>query len=162
MNLFERLKADLLHARRGGPELAATAGSLRVLVGEAEGLQKSARRQRTGPLDDAEMLALIQKSVVGLDEAISQAQSLGRDTTAARAERTLLGAYLPAVLTPAELDQVIQEVLRGQPDARLGDVMRELQARHRGQFDGTTARLRIQELLSARAGVAAAGVTPDV
>ncbi|WP_407571777.1 GatB/YqeY domain-containing protein [Deinococcus altitudinis] len=156
MNLFERLKTDLLYARRGGAETAAAAGSLRVLVGEAEGLQKSARRQRTGPLDDAETLSLIQKTVVGLDEAISQATSLGRDTTAARTERALLAAYLPAAMTAAELDQAIQEVLRQQPGAKLGDVMRVLQAEHRGRYDGNTARLRAQALLG-DAGVASVG-----
>jgi len=153
MNLFERLKTDLLHARRGGAETAAAAGSLRVLVGEAEGLQKSARRQRIGPLDDAETLSLIRKTVVGLDEATSQATSLGRDTTAAWAERALLAAYLPAAMTATELDQAILEVLRRQPGAKLGDVMRVLQAEHRGRYDGNTARLRAQALLG-DAGVA--------
>lgn len=154
MSLFERLKTDLLRARRGGAESAAAAGSLRVLVGEAEGLQKSARRQQTGPLDDAETLSLIQKSVVGLDEAISQAASLGRGTTAAEAERALLTAYLPLAMTAGELDTVIQEVLRRQPGAKLGDVMRVLQAEHRGRYDGNVARLRAQALLSdAGAGI---------
>ena len=159
MNLFERLKTDLLHARRGGAEYAAAAGSLRVLVGEAEGLQKSARRQRTGPLDDAETLGLIQKTVVGLDEAISQAQSLGRDTAAARTERSLLAAYLPEAMTDAELDKVITETLRRQPGTRLGDVMHVLQTEHRGRYDGNNAWIRAQELLSARVGLVDAGLT---
>jgi len=148
MSLFERVKSDLLQARRGGPDAAAAAGSLRVLVGEAVGMQKSARRQRTGPLDDAETLSLIQRSVVGLNEAIAQATSLGRDTSAAVAERALLAAYLPVTLTDGELDSVIREVLRRQPDARLGDVMRVLQADHRGQYDGNVARIRAQALLA--------------
>ena len=160
MSLFERLKTDLLHARRGGPEWSAAAGSLRVLVGEAEGVQKSARRQRTGPLDDAETLSLIQKTVVGLDEATLQAQSLGRDTATARAERSLLAAYLPEAMTDAELDQLIMETLRRQPEARLGDVMRLLQTEHRGRYDGNSARIRAQALLSTGAGLADAGLTP--
>ena len=147
MSLFERLKTDLLHARRGGADSAAAAGSLRVLVGEAEGLGKSARRQRLGPLDDAEMYSLIQKTVAGLDEAISQATSLGRNTGAAQVERSLLSSYLPAAMTAEELDQAILEALRRQPEARLGDVMRALQAEHRGRYDGNAVRFRVQELL---------------
>ncbi|MGY2895915.1 hypothetical protein [Deinococcus sp. UYEF24] len=47
-----------------------------------------------------------------------------------------------------ELDQAISEVLRRQPDARIEDVMRVLQAEYRGRYDGTAARLSAQALLA--------------
>jgi len=86
--------------------------------------------------------------VASLDASLEQARKLGRDRSAMETQRELFGRYLPALLTSGELDRAIDEILTLDPQARLGDVMRELQGRYARRYDGQDARVRIQKRLA--------------
>lgn len=153
MTLFERLRTDLLHARKTGN--TPTAEALRFVVGEGERLAKSGTRDKKfsgQPLTEAETVKLLQATVLNLDSVIGQATKLGRDTGDQIRQREVFQGYLPRMLTERELHEAIDEVfLQLEGPGRtlaLGDAMRELAVRYQGRYDGTLARTYIQSRLA--------------
>ncbi len=99
---------------------------------------------------------VLQKMLKQRRESIDQFQAAGRADLAdkERAEAVIIEAYLPASLTGAEIDAVIDEVLAaaGTPDPKqfgrlTGQVMAQLKATGR-PFDGKSVNDRIRSRLS--------------
>ena len=67
-----------------------------------------------------------------------------------RAEITVLQAYLPAMLEGVQLEAAVREAIAdaGATSKKdIGAVMKQMQARHAGRFDGRSANQLIQTLL---------------
>ena len=132
MALKERITEDMKTAMRAGEkERLAT---VRLLLAAIK--QREVDERIT--LDDAQVLAVIEKMIKQRREAITQFESGGRSDLVAKesAEIGVLQGYLPTQLTPAEIDTLIAEApTRAALQARLGE--------HERQMTNTTLRWRL-------------------
>ena len=104
-------------------------------------------------LDDAQVLAVIDKMVKQRRESITQFQAGGRADLVAKeeAELALLNAYLPTRLGDTELDALISETIAATGAASIkdmGKVMAAIKARAAGRADMGAVGARIKARLS--------------
>lgn len=114
---------------------------------EAE--QVEARSQ----LDDAEVLAIVQKLVKQRQDSIEEAEKAGREDIVAseREELPFLEAYLPRQLTREEIEAEARAAIEaaGASGMRdMGKVMGPLMERLKGQADGKLVSQVVRELLA--------------
>ena len=103
-------------------------------------------------LDDAEVLAVIEKMIKQRREAIGQFESGGRSDLVAKetAEIGVLQAYLPAQLTAAEIDGLIAEAIAATGAASIkdmGKVMGFVKGKAQGRADMGALSARIKQKL---------------
>ena len=105
-------------------------------------------------LDDAQVLSVLDKMVKQRRESITQFEAGGRADLVANenAELTLLSAYLPAQLSAAELDAMINEAIAASGATSIkdmGKVMAAIKAKAAGRADMGAVGARIKARLSA-------------
>jgi uncharacterized protein YqeY len=105
-------------------------------------------------LDDDEIMQVLTKQVKRREEAAEAFRTAGRADRADRelAERDVLAAYLPAALTPEELQSIVDEVLSAggfSGMAAMGPAMKAVTARVAGRADGKTVSTLVRERLAA-------------
>ena len=105
-------------------------------------------------LDDAAVLAVLEKMVKQRKDSITQYEGAGRDDLAAveKAEMAIIQAYLPAQLSQAEIDAAIQtaiaEANAGNGPAAMGRVMGVLKPKLAGKADMGLVSQRLQAALA--------------
>ncbi|MCZ8064189.1 GatB/YqeY domain-containing protein [Silanimonas sp.] len=106
-------------------------------------------------LDDAAVLAVLEKMVKQRKDSITQYESAGRDDLAAveKAEMAIIQAYLPAQLSEAEIDAAIQAAIAdanaGTGPAAMGKVMGVLKPKLAGKADMGLVSQRLKAVLAA-------------
>ena len=146
MALKERITDDMKTAMRAGEkERLAT---VRLLLAAIK--QREVDERIT--LDDAQVLAVIEKMIKQRREAIAQFESGGRSDLVAKetAEIGVLQAYLPAQLTAAEIDGLIAEAITATGAASLkdmGKVMGFVKGKAQGRADMGALSARIKQKL---------------
>ncbi|HEV3182726.1 MAG TPA: GatB/YqeY domain-containing protein [Steroidobacteraceae bacterium] len=146
MALRERVTEDMKTAMRAGEkERLAT---VRLLLAAIQ--QREVDERIT--LDDGQVLAVIEKMIKQRREAISQFESGGRSDLVAKenAEIGVLQAYLPAQLTPAEIDALIAEAIAATGAASIkdmGKVMGFVKPKAQGRTDMGALSARIKQKL---------------
>jgi hypothetical protein len=146
--LKERITEDMKTAMRAAEK--ERLGTIRML--QAAIKQREVDERIT--LDDAQVLAVIEKMVKQRKESIVQFEQGGRADLAAkeRAEIELLVAYLPAQLSDAEVDALIREAIASTGAASIkdmGKVMGVVKARAAGRADMGAVSARIKAALGA-------------
>ena len=103
MSLKDRITEDMKAAMRAKD--AERLGTIRMITAAIK--QREVDERIT--LDDAQVLAVVEKMIKMRKESIAQFQSGGREDLAAKEakEIELLQVYMPAQLSEAELDQLI-------------------------------------------------------
>lgn len=111
-----------------------------------------ARGQGKGPLEDAEVLALLQKMVKQREESLGIYEKAGREDLAVveREEIAILSEFLPKGLTDAEVDAAIKAAIEktgasGGKD--MGKVIAALKAEYPGRIDFGKASSRVKAAL---------------
>ena len=143
-----RIQDDMKAAMRAKD--SARLGTIRMLMAAIKQREVDERIE----LDDAAVIAVIDKMIKQRRDAITQFKTGGRDDLAANeaAEISALEPYLPARLSGDELDAevraVIAEVGAAGPQD-LGRVMGPLKARLAGRADMGQASARAKALLAA-------------
>ncbi len=104
-------------------------------------------------LDDAQVLAVLDKMVKQRRESITQFQSAGRDdlVAAEQAELGVIQEYLPQALSEEEVESLIKEALAESGASGVGDmgkVMAVLKPKMQGRADMSMVSLRVKSLLS--------------
>ena len=146
MALKDRVTEDMKTAMRAGDkERLAT---IRLLLAAIK--QREVDERIT--LDDDQVLAVIDKMMKQRREAITQFESGGRGDLVAKenAEIGVLQGYLPAQLTPAELDALISEAITATGAASIkdmGKVMGFLKPKAQGRTDMGALSARIRQKL---------------
>ena len=146
MALKERITEDMKTAMRAGEkERLAT---VRLLLAAIK--QREVDERVT--LDDAQVLAVIEKMIKQRREAITQFEVGGRSDLVAKetAEIGVLQAYLPAQLTAAEIDGLIAEAITATGAASLkdmGKVMGFVKGKAQGRADMGALSARIKQKL---------------
>jgi len=130
MAIVEQIKTDLQGAMRAGEKQRV--GALRLVLSE---LQKAAKE------GDDDELAVLRRERKRRLEAATQFRDGGRGELAAgeEAEAELIGSYLPAELSDAELQEIVTQAVResGAESAKdMGTAMRTAMAAVDGRADG--------------------------
>jgi uncharacterized protein len=104
-------------------------------------------------LDDGQVLAVIEKMIKQRRESITQFESGGRSDLAAKesAEIGVLQGYLPAQLTPSEVDALIAEAIAATGAASvkdMGKVMGFVKPKAQGRTDMGALSARIKQKLN--------------
>ncbi len=148
MSIKQQLENDIKEAMRAKDELRKRA--LRSALSSI----RLAEVEKGGELDDAGVMAVLQKEIKSRHETIADAERAGRaDMLAeAQAEIKVLESYLPQPFSPEELEQLarqaIQEVGATSPK-EMGQVMKVLMPQLQGRASGAEASQVVRRLLGA-------------
>jgi uncharacterized protein YqeY len=148
MSLRERLQEDMKTAMRAAQkERLAT---IRLILAAVK--QREVDERIT--LDDSQVIAALEKMGKQRRESIAQFESGGRSDLVAKetAELAIITAYLPAQLSDAELDALIQAAIEQTGAATvkdMGRVMSLIKSQAQGRADMAAVGARIKARLSA-------------
>ena len=147
MALKDRVTEDMKTAMRAGDK--ARLAAVRLLLAAIK--QREVDERVT--LDDGQVLAVIEKMIKQRREAITQFESGGRSDLAAKenAEIGVLQGYLPAQLTPSEVDALIAEAIAATGAASvkdMGKVMGFVKPKAQGRTDMGALSARIKQKLN--------------
>lgn len=146
MTLKERINEDMKAAMRAGEK--DRLGVIRML--QAAIKQREVDERIT--LDDAQVLAVLEKMLKQRKESIAQYESGGRADLVAKeaAEIAVLQTYMPAPLSDAELDAIITAAITESGAASIkdmGKVMGRVKAQAAGRADMGAVGARIKARL---------------
>ena len=148
MTLKERITEDMKAAMRASDkERLSTIRMLQAAIKQREVDERIT-------LDDAQVVAVLEKMVKQRKESVVQFEQGGRADLAdkEKAEIALLTAYLPAQLSEAEVDALIREAIAATGAASvkdMGKVMGIVKAKAAGRADMGAVSARIKAALSA-------------
>jgi uncharacterized protein YqeY len=147
VSLKARIQQDTHAAMRSGDKLRV--GALRMALA---GIKQREVDSRT-TLDDAGVVAVLEKMIKQGRDALEQFKSGGREDLVAKetAEIALLEQYLPARMSDAELDALIAEVIAAtgaQSPKDMGKVMAALKSKAAGRVDMGVVNARVRAALS--------------
>ena len=148
MDLKARIQEDMKSAMRAGEK--DKLATIRMITAAIKQREVDERIQ----LDDAQVLAVLDKMQKQRRESISQFKAGGRADLVAReeAELALLAGYMPAQLGEAELDALVSEAIAATGAASIkdmGKVMAVIKAKAAGRADMGAVGARIKARLSA-------------
>lgn len=148
MSLKARITDDMKAAMRGGdkPRLAV----IRLIQAAIKQREVDERIE----LNDAQVLAVLEKMVKQRRESITQFQAGNRQDLADQetAELAILTTYMPEPLADAELDALIEQALTDTGAASIrdmGKVMAQLKEKIAGRADMSAVSAKIKARLSA-------------
>jgi uncharacterized protein YqeY len=146
MALKERITEDMKSAMRAAEkERLAT---IRLILAAIK--QREVDERIT--LDDTQVLAVLEKMIKQRREAITQFEAGGRADLVAKesAEIVVLQGYLPAQMTPAEIDSLIGEAIAASGATSIkdmGKVMAAVKPKAQGRADMGAISARIKQKL---------------
>jgi uncharacterized protein YqeY len=113
---------------------------------------KQAEIDRRVTLDEASVLAILQKEIKTRKESLEEAQKASREDLAgaAQAEIDVLNAFLPKGLSTAELHALAQAAIAetgASAPADMGKVMKVMMAKVAGRAPGDQVSAAVRELL---------------
>jgi uncharacterized protein len=146
MALKERITEDMKTAMRAAEK--ERLGTVRLLLAAIK--QREVDERIT--LDDAQVLAVIEKMIKQRREAITQFETGGRSDLVAKesAEIGVLQGYLPTQLTATEIDALIAEAIAATGAASIkdmGKVMGLVRPKAQGRADMGALSARIKQKL---------------
>jgi uncharacterized protein YqeY len=147
MSLKERITEDMKAAMRAGQKERLS--TVRMILA---GVKQREVDERVS-LDDAQVLAVLEKMVKQRREAIAQFEAGGRADLVAKeqAEIVLLQQYLPAQLSTSEIESAIGKAIAATGAASLkdmGKVMAALKSELAGRADMGAVSARIKQMLA--------------
>lgn len=146
MSIKAQLETALKDAMRSGDELHK-----RVLRMALSAI-RLAEIDRAGVLDDAGVLAILQKEMKSYQETYEESHNAGRTDLAekAKSEMGVLKDFLPSQYSPEELESLVRQVIAevGATGAKeMGQVMKALIPRLQGRATGDQASQLVRKLL---------------
>jgi uncharacterized protein YqeY len=146
MALKERITEDMKSAMRAGDKQRL--GTIRLALAAIK--QREVDERIT--LDDPQVLSVLEKMLKQRREAITQFESGGRADLVAKetAEIGVLQGYLPAQMSPVELDALISEAITATGAASIkdmGKVMAAVKPKAQGRADMGAVSARIRQKL---------------
>jgi uncharacterized protein YqeY len=148
MSLKARIQEDMKAAMRSGDK--DRLGVIRMILA---GVKQREVDERI-VLEDAQVLALLEKMVKQRRDSIAQFRAGGRDDLVVKetAELAVVEGYLPAALSEPELEALITEAVAatGANSVKdMGKVMAAVKAKAAGRADMAAVSARIKQKLSA-------------
>lgn len=146
MSLKERITEDMKTAMRARD--SERLGTIRMITAAIK--QREVDERIT--LDDAQVLSVIEKMIKTRKESVAQFQTAGRADLVAKetSEIELLQGYLPAQLSEAEVDALIQQAIAESGASsikEMGKAMALLKQKAQGRTDMAAASARLKAKL---------------
>ncbi|WP_233839980.1 GatB/YqeY domain-containing protein [Dyella sp. 2HG41-7] len=146
MSLKETITEDMKTAMRGGEK--ARLGVIRLILAAIKQREVDERIV----LDDTQVIAVLEKMVKQRKDSVSQYAAAGREDLAdvERAEMAIIETYLPAKLSEAEVDAMIDAAIAesGASSARdMGKVVALVKTKTAGRADMGQVSARIKARL---------------
>lgn len=143
--MIEQVEADLKAARLERD--TERVGALSMLLAALKDAEKA-----QGSLDESGAIQVLTRERKRRVEAAESFREGGREADAAKeeAEAALIDGYLPAALSPEELQELITQAIAevGATEAKdLGAVMKVLTPRTQGRADGKAVSTAVREAL---------------
>jgi uncharacterized protein YqeY len=147
MSLKQRLQEDLKDALR------ARDGRRKAVIRMALAAIVNAEIEQRGELDDARVVAVLQKEARQRRDTIAELRQADRPDLLAgeEAELAILEAYLPSLLSREEIGEEARQVIAevgATGMGQMGLVMRQLMPKLKGRADGRLVNEVVRELLS--------------
>lgn len=147
MNTQKQIEKDFKDALRAGDEVRKS--TLRMVLSSI----KLVEVDKGNPLEEGEVLVILQKEIKSRRESIADAEKAGRSDLIAesKAEIDILEGYLPQALTQEEIETMAEEVIAKEGAASMqdmGKVMKELMPKVQGRADGGLVSQTVRKLLS--------------
>jgi hypothetical protein len=147
VTLKERINEDMKAAMRASDKERLST----IRMAQAAIKQREVDERTT--LDDAQVIAVIEKMVKQRRESVAQFEQGGRSDLAEKEEREIavLQGYLPEPLSESELDAIIREAIAESGASSMkdmGKVMAAVKARAAGRADMGAVSARIKAALS--------------
>ncbi|HEY6452253.1 MAG TPA: GatB/YqeY domain-containing protein [Steroidobacteraceae bacterium] len=147
MSLKQRVQDDMKAAMRSGEK--DRLGTVRLILAAIKQREIDERIM----LDDAQVIAVLEKMGKQRRESIAQFEAGGRSDLVAKehAELVVINAYMPAALSAAELDALIDAAIAETGAATIkdmGKVMGLIKSRAQGRADMAAVGSRIKARLS--------------
>lgn len=149
--MLDRLQSELKAAMlaKDGPRTQVLRMALAAYRNEAVARNLGPQ----GVLTEAEAIVVFKRLVKSREDSVEQYRKLGAPERAAseQAEIAVLKPFLPAMLEGGDLEAAVKTAIAesGASSRKdIGLVMKQLQARHAGAFDGKAANQIIQSLLN--------------
>lgn len=147
MGLKQQLTEDMKTAMRSGEKDRLAV--IRLMLAAIKQREVDERIE----LDDAQVLAVLEKMLKQRRDSVSQFEAAGREDLAAieRAEMAVIDTYLPAKLDDAELDALVASAIAqtGASSARdMGKVMAVVKEKAAGRADMAQVSARIKARLA--------------
>jgi uncharacterized protein YqeY len=147
MDTKKQIESDFKDALRAEDELRKR--TLRMALSSI----KLAEIDKGRPLEEGEVLIILQKEIKSRHESITDAGRADRKDLIAEneAEIDVLKGYLPQTLTQDEITELAQETIAevgATSPQEMGKVMKVLMPRVQGRADGSTVSQTVRQLLS--------------
>lgn len=147
MSFFERIQSDMYQAMKAGEKSRSTA--LRSALARL----KDQKIEKRSDLTEAEEIKILQTLVKQRRESITAYEKGGRDDLVQQEsfEISVYEKYLPQMMTPEEIKQLVQAIVRETGAGGLSDIGRVMplvMQRGAGRIDGKTAQQLVREALS--------------
>ena len=147
--LADQLRTDLTAAMKRRDDVATSA--LRMALAAMQAASVAGKEAKE--LSDDDVLKVLAKEVKRREEAAEAFRSADRPDRADReqAEREVLAAYLPAALSPEEVEAIVTEVLAEggfSGMGAMGPAMKAVTAKIGGRADGKTVSAIVRERLA--------------
>jgi uncharacterized protein len=147
METKQTLETALRDAMRANNEVAKR--TLRMVISSI----KLAEIEKSGPLDEAGLMSILQKEIKSRRESISEAEKANRPdlVESSQAEITVLDAFLPKQLSEEELTEIVKTVIQetnASAPTDMGKVMKALMPRLQGKAAGDLVSRVVKNLLA--------------
>ena len=147
MALLKQIDEDLKIAMKSSDTVRVSV--LRM----AKSAIKNVQIEKNRELSDEEILSVLSSMGKQRRESIEQFSRAGREDLAGveRQELSMLQSYMPAQLSPEEVEKLILQAIHessATSEADMGRVMKVLMPRIKGVADGKWVNLRVKELLA--------------
>ena len=147
MSLKQQLTEDMKTAMRGGDK--DRLGVIRLILAAIKQREVDERIQ----LDDTQTIAVLEKMLKQRKDSVSQYDAAGREDLAnvERAEMVVIEAYLPAKLSDAEVDALIEAAIaetEASSARDMGKVVAAVTTKAAGRADMAQVSARIKARLS--------------
>lgn len=146
METRQKLETALKDAMRSGDDLRKQ--NVRMVMST----MKLSEIEKGSPLDEAAVIAVIQKELKSRQEALQEAEKANRPDLASRArdEIAFLETFLPKQLTPEELAELAREAIAetgASSPADMGKVMKAMLPKVQGRAPGDQVSQAVRKLL---------------
>lgn len=150
MGLREQLDADMKTAMKEKDQ--NTLSTIRMIKSAMK--YKEVEPGAAGPLDDTGILQVLTTEIKKRRDSVSEYEKAGRQDLADKeqAEIAVLQRYLPAQLSEAEIDKLVEETIAevgAQGPKDMGKVMKAIGPKTTGRADGKLVADRVKQKLSA-------------
>ena len=151
MSLMDRIREDLKAAMKAQDKIRT--GTIRMLLSDIKKKQIDTGAGAAAVPDDEELIKAVRSAVKSRQDSAIAYRSGGRNDLVEREESeiAILQAYLPAELSPQELETIAREAIAetGATSPRdMGMVMKAVMTRAGGRADGKTVSTIVKQLLS--------------